>query len=82
MTGERSDYPWWARSTGGNRGWALTLAIAYTLIGVLNSIVGFRRPDIVLALIGLGFLLLAVWAWAVVVYLNRRSGASGDRRGW
>lgn len=81
MTGDRSEYPWWARYTGGNRGWALTLAIAYTLLGVVDSIAGFRRQDILLALIGLGFLLISVWAWAVFVYLSRRSRESGDRRG-
>lgn len=80
--GERSELAWWARSTGGNRGYALMLAIGYTLSGVVFSVVGFRRPDLVTALTGLAFLLLAVWAWAVVVYLNRRSAGSGDRRGW
>lgn len=43
MTGERSEYPWWARFTDGNRRNALGLAIAYTVIGVADSIIGFTH---------------------------------------
>ncbi|MFE4951612.1 hypothetical protein ACFQ9V_16055 [Leifsonia sp. NPDC056665] len=81
MTDDRSEYPWWARSTGGNRQAALGLAVAYTVIGVADSIIGFARQESLLGVIGLGFLLLGVWAWAVFAYLSRRSGESGDRRG-
>lgn len=82
MTREESKYPWWARSTGGNRGYALLLAIMYTLLFAGNTAVWLTKSEVWVGLVALGFLLLAGWAWAVVVYLHRRSDSTGDHRGW
>ncbi|MFF9563209.1 hypothetical protein ACF1AJ_07670 [Leifsonia sp. NPDC014704] len=81
MADDVSKYPWWARSTGGNRGWTVTLAIIYTLLGVLNGAVWSTGSGWWSGVVSVVFLLLAIWEWAIVVYLNSRSD-EGRRRGW
>ncbi|MEV8213264.1 hypothetical protein [Leifsonia sp. NPDC077715] len=69
------------RPTGGNRGWALVLAVVYTLLFVVDAVTWLTRSNWFSGLLAFGFLFLAVCAWAAVIYLNRRSD-EGGRRGW
>ncbi len=78
---EKSTYPWWVRPTGGNRGWALALAVVYTLTSVVNAVAWLRVWNWFSGVLAFGFLFLAVCAWAAVIYLNGRS-ETGGRRGW
>jgi hypothetical protein len=82
VTGEPSKYPWWARSTGGNRGAALTLAITYTALFTVNAVTWFIEGSVWNGLLALGFSVLAAWGWAVVVYLRRRPKSGDEPRGW
>lgn len=81
MADDVSRYPWWARSTGGNRGWTLSLAIAYTLLAVVDGVVWLAGSGWWTGILSIVFLVLAFWEWAIVLYLNRRSDGGG-RRGW
>ncbi|WP_285113740.1 hypothetical protein [Leifsonia sp. fls2-241-R2A-40a] len=81
MTGMPSKGPWWARSTGGNRGWALTSAIVYSLVFAVDAARWLTRGDWFAGVLAIALLVLAVWAWATVVYLSRRT-EEGRRRGW
>lgn len=77
MAGEPSRYPWWAKPTGGNRGWALVLAVVYTLLFVVDAVTWLTRSNWFSGILALGFLFLTVCAWAAVIYLNRKS-TDGD----
>jgi hypothetical protein len=57
------------------------LAIVYSLLFTLDAVLWLMSFDGWVGLLSVAFLILAVWSWAVVGYLNRRS-ASGGRRGW
>ena len=82
MAGEESKYPWWVRFTGGNRGYALIFAVLYTLVFAVNAVRWLTKSDGWAGALAIGFILLAIWAWAVVVYLRGRNHETGDRRGW
>lgn len=81
MADDVSKYPWWARSTGGNRGWTMTLAVAYTLLAVLNGVVWLTGSGWWSGVVSIVFLLLAIWEWAIVAYLNRQT-PEGGHHGW